>query len=202
MFIDSMDFIENILKDRKKITIVIIIIILPVILSLILTQPNLSQIFTRPQPQKEVKIEYTPQPAVEPSLQKGPYKCPSEPTFCNKNNEITRGGKYEGIGGDLPEAAPVYAAFDGEMTALPVTLPPEQGSEKYIIIYLDNRERGLRAVYTLQAKAPEPKTVKEGDIIARIGTKVSIYDSPLVFKLIKGDPLLGEAVKLKAEDFQ
>lgn len=204
MFIDSMEFIENILKDRKKLTVLILFIFLPVVLSLILTNFDVAKnLFPKSlAPQKEVKIEYTPQPAVESNLQVGPYRCPSVPNFCTNSQEIIKNDKYEGVGADLPPGSPIYAAFDGELTALLGKVPTENGEEEIAIIYLDNKKRGLRAVYILKDKVPEPKTVKEGDTIARVGDKINLYGVSLVFKLIKGDPLLGEVVKLKAEDFK
>lgn len=194
--------------DRQKLVILIIIILLlPVVLSLVATRFDISKIFPpipiTPKPvQKEVKIEYIPQPAVAPNLQEGPYQCPSVAAFCAKSIEIIRDNKYEGIGTNIPAKSPIYAAFSGTISAISGTLSAELGGENITTVYLDNREKGLRAVYTYQGEAPQPQDVKEGDTIARVGEKINLYGVPLVFKLIKGDPLLGEAVKLKGKDFK
>lgn len=199
-----MEFINNLLRDRQKLIILIVIILLlPIALSLAAARFDISKTFPTPKPvQKKVKIEYTPQPAVEPNLQEGPYSCPSVTNFCTNGIEVVRDNKYEGIGANIPAESPIYAAFSGTVSSISGTLSAELGGENITTIYLDNRERGLRAVYTYRGEAPQPQDVKEGDTIARMGDKVNLYGVPLVFKLIKGDPLLGEVVKLTSEDFK
>lgn len=200
----SMEF----LKTKKFLIVAIILILLPFTLSLIISNFDFGKIFQKekvkeePQP-KPVVISYTPQPSVAANLQSGPYNCPSTDDFCKNGKDIEKDGKYEGFGAAVPALSSVYAAFEGNISSLKGKLSPELGGEEIVIIYLDNKERGLRAVYTLKGQAPQPRIIKQGAAITRVGDKMQTYGGvSLIFKLIKGDPLLGEVVKLTSEDFK
>ncbi len=72
-----------------------------------------------------------------------------------------------------------------------------------VVLYIDNKDRGLRASYFFQGdKAPQPKTVKAGDKIATVGSILSLYNSSLVFSITKNDPINGDKIKLTTGDFK
>ncbi|QQG43059.1 MAG: hypothetical protein HYW45_02500 [Candidatus Daviesbacteria bacterium] len=143
-----------------------------------------------PLPQREVVI--TP-PPTEPKpivLQQGPFKCPSTESFCQKGAAVKKGD-------------PLYAVFDGQMSTVTSTLPAEYNNEKITTIYLDNEERGLRAVYYVQGEIADtnPKAVEEGEKIGSAGEKMTYYQASLVFSIIKNYPE-GEKLALTQKDFK
>lgn len=136
------------------------------------------------------------------SLSQGGIRCPSNQEFCQKSSSITRGSTYVGFGGSIAAGSPIYAAFDGTVTAAETTFPPDFGSEKIIAIFLDNKERGLRGVYYFKGELPTVTTAKAGDTIGQAGEPIAFYsNASLVFRLIEGDPVKGTPVNLSPQSF-
>ncbi len=150
--------------------------------------------------QKPIQIQ-APKVSPKPvSLQQGPFTCPSTPDFCKSGADINQNGKYIGFGAKIATGSAIYASFDGDLTGLSSTLP---NKEKMIVLYIDNKDRGLRASYFFQGdKTPEPKVVKAGNQIGTTGSVSSLYNASLVFSITKNDPVNGDKIKLKLTDFK
>lgn len=199
-----MDFIQ---KNKKILALVVAIAVIPIIASLLISRlPLLKQALrpptTPPPSPPPVQIQPPQSTPKDASLQKGPFTCPSKAEFCQKGGEILRNGQYVGFGTTISPNSPIIAAFDGQIDAVFSTLPAEYNNETIITLYLDNKERGLRAVYYYQGtKAPTAATVEAGEVIDTVGKVMSFYNASLVFTLIKNDPVNGQAEKLTAKDF-
>lgn len=190
-------------KSKKLIFIVFLLILTPLIASLIITNfDKLLKNFQPPQPQGEVKIELPKVEAKSAELQKGPYTCPSVTDFCTKSQDIFKVDKYIGFGSKIATNSALVASFDGTISAVSSTLGEEFNSETIITLYLDDKNRGLRAVYYYNGDvAPESKEVKAGDEIATTGDIMKYYNTSLVFALIKNDFISGTPEKLTSKDF-
>lgn len=153
--------------------------------------------------QREIKItpsKTSPKPA---SLQQGPFKCPSIVDFCQKGGEVKAEDPFGGFGAIVAVGSPIFAAFDGTVTTVTSTLSAQFNNEKITTIYLDNEERGLRAVYYSRGEAtnPNPEVVKEGDKIGTIGPIMTYYRASLVFLVVANYPD-GEKLTLTSQDFK
>lgn len=130
------------------------------------------------------------------------FRCPSIQEFCDKSSSVMRGSTYVGFGGNIAGGSPIYASFDGTMTAVETTFPPEFGSEKIVAVYLDNKERKIRGVYYFKGHVPSLTKVKAGETIGQVGEPIAFYsDASLVFRLIEGDPVKGTPVNLTPQNF-
>lgn len=192
-----------ILKDRK--TLLIIILVLTALAVLIF---NIWQRSTRigpntPPPPPKAEIEL-PKSSVDPTTIKvDKLDCPSIPTFCSRGQDINKDGQYLGFGAKVATNSAIFASFDGEITTINITLPPQFQNEKIETIYLDNPEKTIRAIYQYKGQPSGLKTVKKGQNIASVGTPIAYYDNiSLLFSLIKGDFIKGEKFKLTTQDFE
>lgn len=198
----------TILKDRK--ILLIIILILTTIAALIF---NVWQRSTKFKPQtsfpsaKKAIIEL-PKSSVNPSSVKiDKLPCPTVPTFCSKGGGIIKDNKYIGFGAKVATNSAIFAAFDGEITTLSITLSQFQNEKNEVetieTIYLDNPDKTIRAIYQYKGQPSGLKTVKKGQKIASVGDSIAYYDNiSLLFALIKGDFIRGERVKLTSQDFE
>ncbi len=198
-----MPFFQN---RRNTIIFVSLLVILPVILSLLIGKyGEFWKKGMNPQPfseQKEVRIPLPSYPPSKVDLKTDLLSCPSTPDFCANAKEVNQNNTYQGIGRALAKGSPIYAAFDGELSSLKGKITSGSGEETITIIYLDNKEKGIRAVYTLQGEAPQPQTVYEGDAISEVGDKINLYGVSLLFKVILGNPITGEAFRLSSANFK
>lgn len=178
-------------QDRRRIimVLVIVVVILPILLAI------LPMKISRPTPK-------TP-PKLSSDLKKGIYKCPSVKEFCLEGGDIIKDKTYAGFGEDLATGSAILASFDGKVTGLTITLPPQFNNEKLNVIYLDNTENNVRATYYFKG-APinfnEVET-KEGATLGIIEDRMQYYDTALLFTIIKGDPQKDEKIRLTAKDF-
>lgn len=183
------------LKD-KKIIVITLFLILPIILSLLLSKYS-----QKSQVQTNQKIA-----TGSAQLQIGPFICPSVGDFCTKGQDVIKDGADSGFGAVLPKGSLIKAAFGGTATVVPLTLPEKFNSEKFNVVYLDNQTKDLRAVYYFKGevnKAIEKVPVRAGDQIGKTGEPIAFYNNlSLVFQIIKGDPIKGERVKLTSKDFK
>ena len=197
-----MPFFQN---RRNIIIIICLLILLPVLVSLLILKyeqfqkKHLQQITTSSPAPVKIAIPSTPPSKVD--LKKDLLSCPSIPDFCANAKDVNQHDTYLGIGTNLAKGSPVYAAFDGELSSLSGKIASGSAQETITIIYLDNKDKGIRAVYTLKGQTPQPKTVKEGDTISKVGDKINLFGSSLLFKLIKGNPLNGEVIRLSVDNF-
>lgn len=155
-----------------------------------LTQPKVKTIIVVP----------TPSP-VASDLQKGPYSCPSISSFCQTAKDINQNGDYFGFGADLPENTPIFAAFDGQVNYITSTTSKEMGEEKMNIIYLDNKEKALRAVYYTKGDVSNVTSVKAKEGLGRVGKPINLYQTSFVFQLIKNYTSTPENIHLNSADF-
>lgn len=193
------------LLQDKRFLLFLLIIGAPLLFSLLVTKTDLLKPIL---PEKEVKIQLTKAPDKDPNLQKGPFKCPSEATFCAQGKDIFKGSEYMGFGVPLPSGSPIFASFDGTISSIisetqPGATPSGQINQGVVTLFLDNSERGLRAIYYYQANsAPKDGEVKEGAIIDHVGPNIPFYEVPLIFSLIKNDPTVNEKTRLTRQDFK
>lgn len=146
------------------------------------------------------------------NFQSGPFYCPSVASFCESGQDVTLANSYIGFGGKVEAESPIYAAFDGEVTA---SLPPgaEDESKKYGItiwwsVLLVNKENAMKALYTFPGKITKQGAVKRGDVIGSSSGKMmpTYGDYSLIFRLnrfddMAGSQLTGETVKLEKTNF-
>lgn len=128
--------------------------------------------------------------------------CPSSPIFCAKGVNVFFDNKYYGFGGTLTPGDPVYAAFDGNVTTVNTIMPPALDSEKLNTIYLDNKEKGVRAVYYFKGQTFVAPKVKKGDLMGTTQEKMNSFNTWLVFQVINGDPITGSKPILTSKDFE
>lgn len=149
---------------------------------------------------KPVRITASPTLTPVPiALQTGPFRCPSQQDFCLIGKDVIKEGVYVGWGAAVPINYPVIAAFDGDVSSAVVTLP---NKEEFTTLYLDNKERQLRATYYFKGEPPENERVSEGKYLGSVGEPIAFYDNmSLIFSLTKGDFVRGERVKLTLNDF-
>lgn len=180
------------LQNRRK--IIIASIVLVAILALLFT---ILAIKNSPQNQP-VQTE-----KISSDLQKGIYKCPVSRQFCNSGKDILRDKTYAGFGIDLATGSAVLASFDGSITGLTITLPPQFKSEKLNIIYLDNKENNIRATYYFKGEPLNYNQlpVKEGAILGKIEAKMQYFNTFLLFSITKGEIEKGEKIKLTTDNF-
>jgi len=148
---------------------------------------------------KPVQIETPKLSPKAASLQQGPFKCPSSADFCATGSDINQ-GKYIGFGAKIASGSAIFASIDGDLTNLTSTLT---NGEKMTVLYIDNKDRGLRASYFFQGNLSlDPKKVKSGDQIATVGGVLNSYNASLVFSITKNDPINGDKIKLTTRDFK
>jgi len=193
------DFIQ---KNKKLLLLIAALAIIPVLAAILIGRvPQFQRSQKVGSPSAQIQIQ---QPKVESkhqSLQQGPFKCPATSSFCQTGKEILKDGKYVGFGAKIATGSAVIAAFDGQISSISSTLP-QLNNEKIITVYLDNNERGLRAVYYYQGiQPPEAKSVKAGEVIDNMGDIMELYNASLVFTLFKNDFYAEEGEKLSSADF-
>lgn len=191
-----MPFLQN---RRNLIIVAVVVIILPIVVGLSLSKHG---------PGKQT-AQITPP---LPDLTKGIYKCPSSKEFCEGGKDIIKDKTYAGFGGDVATGSAVLAAFDGKVTGLTITLPPQFNSEKLNIIYLDNKqslgsndpkEENIRATYYFKGEEINFNELdaKIGANLGTVGGRMLYYDTSLLFTITKGDLQTGEKIRLTAKDF-
>lgn len=182
-----MPFFQN--RRRIIIALVVIVIVLPILLAIFLTKMKYP---TQTTPTK-----------LSSDLKKGIYKCPSVKEFCLEGRDIIKDKTYVGFGGNLATGSAILASFDGKVTGLTITLPPQFNSEKLNVIYLDNTENNIRATYYFKGQPINFNGVetKEGATLGIIEDRMQYYDTALLFTIIKGDPQKDEKTRLTAKDF-
>lgn len=182
-----MPFFQN--RRRLIIALVVIVVILPILLAILLTKGN------RPTSKTPAKLSS--------DLKKGIYKCPSVKEFCLEGRDIIKDKTYAGFGENLATGSAILASFDGKVTGLTITLPPQFQSEKLNVIYLDNTENNIRATYYFKGAPINFNEVdtKEGATLGIIEDKMQYYDTFLLFTIIRGDPQKDERIRLTAKDF-
>lgn len=150
---------------------------------------------------QNIPKEVTSQPNISTVLD-GQLPCPSIKEFCLNGQDVIKNGAYAGLGAKVASASAIYAVFDGDMTVVSSIYPPQLNREKIAAIYLDNKEKNLRAAYFFKGDAPVAKKVKAGEIIGKTGGELVSYNNvSLLFQLIKGDPVKGERLQLSPQDF-
>lgn len=180
------------LTNRRNLAVAAVIVItLPFVLGFLISKYG---------PGKQQTAQTIP-PLSE--LTKGIYKCPSVKEFCEGGRDIIKDKTYAGFGGDVATGSAVLAAFDGKVTGLTITLPPQFNSEKLNVIYLDNKENNIRATYYFKG---EPINFNELDAkmganLGIVGGKILYYDASLLFIITKGDVQTGEKIRVSAKDF-
>lgn len=129
--------------------------------------------------------------------------CPTTDSFCSQSTPVANAEfNIQGIGQTLPAGSPILAAFDGDILAVYSVLPEQYKNDRIATIYLDNKEKQLRAVYYYKGDLPTIKKAKAGDTIAKTGTTMQLFNTSLIFELIQGDPLTGSPVVITQETFK
>ncbi len=179
-------------RRQKIIALIIILVAIPIVLSFLKLTKN--------KPTTTTQISQPPK--LTSDLKKGIYKCPSIKQFCQTGRDIIKDNSYAGFG-NFATGSAVLAAFDGVATGLTITLPSQFKSEKLNVIYLDNKENNIRAVYYFKGNPINFNNmmVKEGADLGVIGDKMQYFDTSLLFTIIKGDVQKGEKIRLTAKDF-
>lgn len=130
-------------------------------------------------------------------------KCPTTDSFCNQSTPVTNTEfNVQGIGETLPAGTPILAAFDGDILAIYSVLPKQYKNDRIATIYLDNKEKKLRAVYYYKGDLPTATKAKAGDTIAKTGESMALFNKSLIFELIEGDPLAGRPLVITRDTFQ
>lgn len=211
--------ISSFLKRLKKWYLLLIACL--IILTAVATVSLLSQSFKKPAPLPSPTPLSTaiPKPSFPPptAYQKGPFKCPSIPQFCQTGQDVSIRNSYVGFGAKLPANTPIYAAFDGEVTTkqIDLALQPlmKQPTQQVNLLFLTDKVHSLRAVYYFPGKLPGNQLAEKvlaGQAIATAsGETMKLYsESSLVFTLTRNDlnmsstMLGGERVKLSKGDFK
>lgn len=191
-------------QNRRNLIIagIVLFLILPIILSLLsLWKGRIGLNQKKATSSAPVKIAIPSTPPSKVDLKKDLLRCPATSDFCTNAKDVNQNNIYLGIGANIATGSAVYAAFDGNITALKAKLSSDLGGEEIIVIYLDNKEKGLRAVYTLKGQVPQAKSVRSGGTISKVGDRINVFGSSLIFKLIKGNPINGEVIKLTPANF-
>ena len=135
--------------------------------------------------------------------------CPSVKEFCEKGEGVIKDQKYIGLGYRLSSGSAIFAAFDGNLTstksAYPIEVNGKTTQENFKIVYLDNPDLRLRAIYFFRGKAKDIKTgkISKGQQIAVSGKPIAIYDNnSLIFSLIPGYPAINTPAILSKEAFE
>lgn len=187
--------IPNLPFDKNRVPLLVVVFLIILIAILAARQLNL---FPRGSQPRIQPVPVSPKPE---TLQKGPYNCPSIPEFCQNAKPIERDGYEVGLGAQIPPDSPIFAAFDGELSTLTSYLNHENNKEQISTIYLDNAERGLRAVYHLSGPAEASGSAQAGTRIGTVRNRMVYYDSSLVFSMIRNYPS-GGIIKLSPQDFK
>jgi hypothetical protein len=180
--------------------------------SLVLTLSAAFFILSQPRILKENFVELQaasfPLPSEE---QKGPFACPSLPSFCQNGTDISVDSSYIGFGAKIEKGSPLIAAFDGEVSSRQIKIAKsskDTQTQDITMVLLTNKDKLLRAAYYFVGPLPENKTVKRGETIGNTeGEPMPLYqNSSLVFVLTRNDtvmsvPLGGELVRLNRGDF-
>lgn len=193
------------LKDRRFLLISAVAIILVGALLLTRWQGGklVSQKLPPPPAPKKTVIALPKSSTPSSAIKVNKISCPAIATFCLKGQDIAKGETYMGFGSKIATNSAILATFDGEITTISLTLPPQFQNEKIETIYLDNKQLGLRAIYQFKGQSSSLQKVKKGQKIAAVGEPISYYDNvSLVFALVKGDFISGEKVKLTVQDFE
>ena len=191
-------------KSKKIVILILAGAVAPIVLSLLITKfgPIWQKLKPSNGPQ-EVKIVLPKGDSKSASLQNGPFKCPSTADFCQKGQDFFQNGTYIGWAGRIPKGSPITASFDGKLSSTATTLPPEFNNEEITIVYLDNTDRGLRAIYYFKGKPPKQKEIKEGEDIGGIDEPMAFYDGySLIYSIIKDYPQNREKATLGPKDFK
>lgn len=192
--------------NRKNLLILVFIILIIGVPIAALKYTDLVRLWNKAFPQGPgsgtVRLEVPPIASKSASLQTGPFTCPSTSQFCKTGKDVTQNNQYVGFGKNLPPANPILAAFDGQISSITSTLPSQYNDEKITTVYLDNTERGLRAVYYFKGQPPASGFVKAGDKISTTGSSMAYYgNNSLVFAIIKNDFVNGAKIHLSSGDF-
>lgn len=205
-------------KFNNKVNIVLGIVVILVIAAVIafrLVQLSKKSL----QPTLQTTSSQKTRPTFPPptAYQKGPFKCPSIPQFCQTGQDVLVRGSYTGFGVKLPPNSPLYAAFDGELTfkRMNLVLNPyvKQQTQQINVVFLTDKAHSLRAAYYFPGRLSGKQLsgiIKEGGTIATAsGEPMNLYgQTSLVFALTRNDPLMdtlvlgGEKVKLGKTDFK
>src|SRR3989344_3843969 len=164
-------------KNRKKILFIVLgIIVLASIIGFFLSKLIKPQIPVN-------KVTSTPRPIAVYSLagQKGPWSCPSIKEFCTSGKQVTQNEAYIGFGTNIASGSAIYASFDGTINGSTAYPPKNIKGEKTNIIYLDNKQKGIRMVYRFGGDPISiiEKSVKAGDYIGKTGPSIENYNVPL-----------------------
>lgn len=152
----------------------------------------------------KIKKQEIPRQAADNTFQLALY-CPTIDEFCDKGQTVTKDNIDLGFGGSVPANTPVKASFNGKITTSIINL----GSEQVSVIYLDNEEGQIRAIYTFKGSAADVAQltgsqdtyIKVGTEIGKITGNMTTYNTSLLFTLIKGDPQTGEKLLLDSKSF-
>lgn len=180
--------------SKKKIALLALLILVPIGLALAMTYFRMKT--PTPQTPEQIKDEFT-------------YLlyCPTISKYCEEGKITTASnGVLLGFGGTVPAGSVVKAAINGKMSVSAVTIAGEQ----IRVIYLDNKEGELRAIYTYKGTAINPTEltggdpegyIKVGTEIGKIEGNITSYNTSLLFSLIKGNPQSGEQLLLDSQSF-
>lgn len=197
-----MSFFQN---KRNLIIIAVLFFILPIIFSLLVSkydQFEKGRSSRKTSSSLPVNIALPSYPPAQVDLTKDLLTCPTVKNFCQNSQEVRQNNVYQGIGDNIAKGTPIYAAFDGDLTYLSGKIATASASENILIMYVDNKAKGLRAVYTLKGQAVDPRKVREGEPIAIVGDKINLFGVSFIFKLVTGNPINGESVKLSPANFK
>jgi hypothetical protein len=143
----------------------------------------------------------TPEIKSDFNIRQKKVNCPSIEIFCKNFTEISKNSKIIGIGAELPPGSPIFSAIDGEMSSVTGKTQTAKGEETLTFINITNAQLAVTAIYTVKGEWTIEGSVSAGDAIAETGAKLTEYNVPLIFALMKGDPISGEMVKFRPSDF-
>lgn len=184
------------IKQIKNVLLALLILILIVdVISYI--KPNLlTNLFNKP-----VKVAETDIKLPDPSLQKGPFTCPTVSSVCQdpKNfNDVILSAK-------VSSGSAIFAAFDGKIEVQPsIYRISDKETESFQVVTLTNEERGLQAIYTFKANNITIKEIKEGQQITILNKNTLKFynNNSFVFELLKLGKQGFIPVTLSSADFK
>mgnify|MGYP003393080793 CR=1 FL=1 len=177
------EYLKN-LKNKPLIIIIIVALTLPIIIALSGTA-NLSSFLARFR-----NITSTPTK----------YLCPSEKVFCESGSDIVSNGQYIGFGADLASGSAVLASFDGKLTPTKTTIPSGSTKENLVVLYLDSKDSGKRAVYIFKGDSSIEREVHMSEAIGKVREKMNFFNTSLIFQVLP-DINSSSIIKITPKDF-
>lgn len=131
------------------------------------------------------------------------FFCPVPRKYCKTAKELKVGGRYFGLGYNLPSNTPIYAMFDGKIRDGVIMLAPQAGGGTYPVYSLTKNDKSITVTYISSdiKSFVDTTSVRRKEIFKLSGNNIASSSSNLIIRAYRIIDGKSETIKLTPAEF-